>query len=64
MPLIHKPVIVSLFNALEKLVEMEPLPTPFCGMVNSYVSSNDSAEVKPFPKLAVIDGENGVPLVR
>jgi hypothetical protein len=32
--LIQSPVMVSMFAALEKLVEIEPLPVPFWGIVN------------------------------
>ena len=47
-----------------KLVEIDPLPTPFCGIVNSKMSSKVVDVEKPSKKMAVIEGVKGVPLVK
>src|SRR5512139_1520194 len=64
MPLTKRLVMVSLLaEPLEKLVEIEPLPRPFWGMVKVKLSSKLVDDWKPLKKLAVIEGLKGVPLV-
>jgi hypothetical protein len=62
-PFTIRSVMMSLFLALEKLVEMEPLPTPFCGIVNVNVSSKLVFLLNESKNTAVIDGVKGVPFV-